>query len=98
MEGASSIRMLEYENRLIDIIKKNPYVDEFVAISSFNEYRKGINLVHLKPLGERPPIDKVIQQIYRDLAQIEGMQSFIKNIPLIDFPQAKKPAPPTNLP
>lgn len=85
MEGGSSYRMLENENRLIDIIRKNPAVDKFVAISSINEYRKGLNLVHLKPMDERPPIEQVIQGIYKDLLQIDGFQAFIKNIPLIDL-------------
>lgn len=85
MEGASSYRTLGYENELIDIVRKNPHVDSFVAISSINEYRKGISLVHLKPISERPPIDKVIQEIYKSLGKVVGMQSFIKNIPLIDL-------------
>ncbi len=85
MEGGSSSRLLDYENKMIEIVKRNPAVDEFVAISSINEYRKGINLVHLKPIGQRPPIEMVIQNIYAELSQINGMQSFIKNIPLIDL-------------
>ena len=84
-EGGSSPHLLDKENQLIEIVKKNPAVDKFVAISSVNEYRKGINLIHLRPIGQRPPIEDVIQQFYKELSAIEGMQSFIKNIPLIDL-------------
>lgn len=84
-EGGSSANMLDYENKLIEIIQSNPAVESFVAISSYSEYRKGLNLVHLKPIGERPPIQTVIQDIYQKAAQIPGFQVFIKNMPLIDL-------------
>ncbi len=85
MEGGSSQRMLYNENKVIEIARKHPEVDRLVAISSINEYRKGINLIGLKPIGERPPISQVIQNFYAELEQIPEMQSFIKNIPLIDL-------------
>jgi hydrophobic/amphiphilic exporter-1 (mainly G- bacteria), HAE1 family len=84
-EGGSSYRMLDYQNQIIDLLRKEPSVDTFVAISSVNEYRKGLNYVHLKPEGQRPPINQIIQDIYGKLNKIEGVQSFIKNIPLIDL-------------
>lgn len=84
-EGGSSYLQLEDENQLIEILRRNPAIDKMVAISSISAYRKGMNLVHLKPLGERPPIQKVIQEIYKELQAIEGLQSFIKNIPLVDL-------------
>jgi len=84
-EGGSSYHTLDLENQLIKIFQKNPAIESFVTISAYSEYRKGLNLVHLKPLGERPPIQDIIQGIYKDLLQINGMQAFIKNIPLIDI-------------
>lgn len=85
MEGGSSSRMLKYENQMIDILKNDPNIDAFIALSSISEYRKGINLIRLKPQDQRPPINTVIQEVYKKLNKIEGMQSFIKNIPLIDL-------------
>ncbi len=86
LEGGSSYRLWEYEKKLIEIVNSNMAVDKFVAISSIsNEYRKGINLIRLKPIGERPPIGKVIEEMNRELSKIDGLQSFIKNIPLIDL-------------
>lgn len=84
-EGGSSYRLLEYEEQLIDILRANPAIDKILAISSVNEYRKGLNLVHLKPISQRPPIQSVIQQTYQELSRIDGLQAFIKNIPLIDL-------------
>lgn len=85
MEGGSSARMLHYENEILDIIRKDPAVDTFVALSSVSEYRKGLNYVHLKSQDTRPPINTVIQGLYKKLRQIDGVQCFIKNIPLIDL-------------
>lgn len=85
MEAASSIRMLEYEKEVARIIGEHPAVKSLVAISSYSEYRKGQNLVLLKPRNERPPIRKVIRELNEQLASITGIQVFIKNIPLIDL-------------
>ncbi len=85
-EGGSSFSMRDNEEKIIDIVKKNPAVDSFVAISSYSEYRKGLNLVHLKPNSERAPIQKVIQDIDTELKKnIPDVQAFLKNIPLIDL-------------
>lgn len=85
IEGGSSQRMLNYENRIIEILKNNSSIETFVALSSVNEYRKGLNFIRLKPQNQRPPISSVIQSLYKQLSSIEGVQCFIKNIPLIDL-------------
>ncbi len=85
MEGGSSSRLLDYKNQIVEVIKNDPSVEAFVAISSINEYRKGLNYIRLKPADQRPPINTIIQNMYIKLSKIEGVQSFIKNIPLIDL-------------
>lgn len=85
IEGGSSSRMLNYENRIIEVLQQDPHIDTFVALSSVNEYRKGLNFIRLKPEKERPPINTVIQNLYAKLSVIDGVQCFIKNIPLIDL-------------
>jgi len=85
LEGGSSYNMVDLESQLIELLRKNPAIQAFVSISAYSEYRKGLNLVRLKPQGERPPIQDVIQGVYKDLLQINGMQAFIKNVPLIDI-------------
>lgn len=84
-EGGSSSRMLKYEDQVIEMLREDPSVDAFVAVSSYTEYRKGLNYVRLKSLKHRPPINTIIQQVYNKLKSIVGIQSFIKNIPLIDL-------------
>ncbi len=84
-EGGSSYRMLDYEKKVIDILKNHPYVDSVVAISSYSEYRKGQNLILLKPENERPVLKQVIDELQEKLSEIAGIQVFIKKVPLIDL-------------
>lgn len=85
MEGGSSFKMLEDEKKLISVLRAHPYIESFIAISSYSELRKSINLIHLKPIQQRPPVQQVIQELYAQLSQIPGIQVFIKNIPLVDL-------------
>ncbi len=84
-EGGSSYKLKEYNSEVVSLLQKNPYVNRFVSICSINEYRKGLSLVYLKPIDKRPPIQTVIQELYRNFNKIVGLQAFIKNIPLIDL-------------
>ena len=76
MEGGSSARMLNYENQIIEIIKSVPDVQVFVALSSINEYRKGLNFIRLKPQDQRRPIRVVIQDLYKRLSVIRWSTIF----------------------
>ncbi|HEV8050988.1 MAG TPA: efflux RND transporter permease subunit, partial [Parachlamydiaceae bacterium] len=84
-EGGSSNRMRNYEREVADVLKAHPAVDKIVAISSYSDYRKGQNLVVLKPHSERSSIGVIIKEIEESLAKIPGVQSFIRNVPLIDL-------------
>jgi len=84
-EGGSSIRMQNYEKQVADVLKAHPAIDKIIAMSSYSEYRKGQNLVVLKPHNQRGPIAETINELNESLAQIPGIQSFIRNIPLIDL-------------
>ncbi len=85
MEAGSSSHMKEYEKQVAEVLKSHPSVDKVVAMSSYSEYRKGQNLVVLKPHGQRPPLRDIINDLSTNLSRIVGIQSFIKNVPLIDL-------------
>ncbi len=84
-QGGSSYRMQEFQNQVIDILRHDPAVESFISINAYTEYRKGLNFVHLKPIEQRPPIEKVIEKLNAQFTEIPGLQAFIKNIPLIDI-------------
>lgn len=84
-EAGSTQRIYEYERQVMQILQADPAVESAVAISAYSEYRRAQNLVRLKPLGQRPDIDTVINRIKEKLKEIPGIQVFMKNVPLIDL-------------
>lgn len=85
LEAGSSIRMLGYEKKVLEVLSANPYVDSVVAMSSYSEYRKGQNLILLKPENQRPALNNVIAELNAEMSKIPGIQVFIKKVPLIDL-------------
>lgn len=85
LEGGSSYRMQSYEKQVADVLKNHPAVDKVIAMSSYSEYRKGQNLVALKPYHQRKPAEEVIEELHASLSKIPGIQTFIRNVPLIDL-------------
>jgi hydrophobic/amphiphilic exporter-1 (mainly G- bacteria), HAE1 family len=85
LEGGSSIRMQSLEKQVGQALIAHPAVDRVIAMSSYSEYRKGQNLVTLKPFNQRKPARIVIKELQDSLAKIPGVQSFIRNVPLIDL-------------
>lgn len=85
MEGGSSYRMQSYEKQVADVLKNHPAVGKVIAMSSYSEYRKGQNLVALKPYHQRKPAEEVIEELHASLSKIPGIQTFIRNVPLIDL-------------
>lgn len=85
MEAGSSLRMRAYEKDISDILLRHPHVQSAITMSSYSEYRKGQNLILLKPENERPPAASIIEGLSQQMAQIPGIQVFIRNVPLIDL-------------
>lgn len=85
LEAGSSYRMQGYEKQVSKILLDHPDVESAVAMSSYSEYRKGQNLVLLKPEGERGSLGSIIDDIKAKMGDIPGIQVFIRSIPLIDL-------------
>jgi HAE1 family hydrophobic/amphiphilic exporter-1 len=60
--------------RVSDAIRGNPDVASVIA--SADETNEGRLFINLKPKGERPPIEKVIEQLRRDVRGIPGVTVF----------------------
>jgi hydrophobic/amphiphilic exporter-1 (mainly G- bacteria), HAE1 family len=85
MEAGSSSNMLKYEKQVGDVLRAHPAIDKVIAMSSYSEYRKGQNLIALKPHNQRASAQDVILDLNESLSQIPGIQVFIRNVPLIDL-------------
>ncbi|WP_068469030.1 efflux RND transporter permease subunit [Candidatus Protochlamydia phocaeensis] len=84
-EGTSPSRMIGYQEKVLETIKSDPGVDNLVSIAAYPQYRNGIMFIRLKPKGERPPINQIIQRLYGKLLFIPGINTYLKNVPLIDL-------------
>jgi HAE1 family hydrophobic/amphiphilic exporter-1 len=84
-QAGASEKALKQENQILEVLRTNPSIESVVGISSYSEYRNIQNLIRLKPSGQRPPVQQVIQEIKLALADIPGIQVFIKNVPIIDL-------------
>lgn len=84
-EGTSSSRMISYQKEVEEVIRHDPSVDTLVSLAAYQQYRNGIAFIRLKPRHERPPIMDTVQKFYKELLFIPGVNTFLKNIPLIDL-------------
>jgi HAE1 family hydrophobic/amphiphilic exporter-1 len=84
-QGTSSERMVEYQNEVANILKKDPNIERFVSLAPFQTFRNGLAFTVLKPHDERKPIMEVIGNLWRQTSQLIGINAFFKNIPMIDL-------------
>lgn len=89
-EGTSPERMQSYQDKVAKVIQSSPYVESFISIAAIPQYRTGIFFIRLKPKEERPPITQIIQDYYKQLLFIPGVNTFLRNVPLIDLSTGKQ--------
>jgi len=78
VEGISFPAMADLLQRTGDVIRANPAVDTLIVNAS--DSNSGRLFMNLKPRGERPPIDKVVEELRRDVRTIPGVSVFINPI------------------
>ncbi len=78
VEDISFPAMVDLLKRTGDVIRANPAVDTLIVNASASN--SGRLFMNLKPLGERPPIDKVIEELRRETRSIPGVSVFINPI------------------
>ncbi|OGL12893.1 MAG: acriflavine resistance protein B [Candidatus Rokubacteria bacterium RIFCSPLOWO2_02_FULL_73_56] len=79
--------MMEHQLAVNAIVLKDPHVEQFFSAIGAS----GINIVpntgrlfiRLKPRGERPPVDQVIEELRPKLQTVPGIRVYPQNLPLI---------------
>lgn len=84
-EGTAPSKMVEYQNKVVDVIKSEHSIDSFVSLAAIPQYRNGIIFIRMKPKADRSPITEVMQRLYGQLMMIPGVNTFLRNVPLIDL-------------
>jgi hydrophobic/amphiphilic exporter-1 (mainly G- bacteria), HAE1 family len=78
VEDISFPAITDLLQRTGDVIRANPAVDTLIVFA--NDSNSGRLFMSLKPRGERPPIDKVIENLRREVRAIPGVSVFINPI------------------
>lgn len=84
-QGTSSERMQKYQNEVINAIYNSPGIESVTSIASYPQNRQAISFIKMKPHDERQPINAIIQQLYGRLGVVPGINTYLKNVPLIDL-------------
>jgi HAE1 family hydrophobic/amphiphilic exporter-1 len=78
VEDISFPAMTELLQRTGDVIRANSAVDTLIV--NANDSNSGRLFMSLKPRGERPPIDKVVEELRRQVSAIPGVNVYINPI------------------
>jgi HAE1 family hydrophobic/amphiphilic exporter-1 len=78
VEDISFPAMSDLLQRTGDVIRANPAVDTLIVNASASN--TGRLFMNLKPRGERPPMDKVVEELRRSVKTIPGVNIFINPI------------------
>ena len=85
LDGTSPFKTAKELEKLCDIARKNPYVEQVVAIGDVTQDNQGVYYIRLKPLNERPSTPVVLKMLYKEFENIIGVQTFLKPLPLINL-------------
>ncbi|HSQ81977.1 MAG TPA: efflux RND transporter permease subunit [Casimicrobiaceae bacterium] len=79
--------MANLQQQVAAEIRRNPHVESVMAFAGAGGPTGALNngriFVTLKPRGERPDADKVVQELRPKLQNIPGIRAFVQNIPAI---------------
>ena len=87
-EGVAFSAMMERQQRLNDVLRKDPDVAEFMSVVGSggpnNTNNNGRMMLSLKPLHARKDsADAVMQRLRREFAAVPGLRSYLQNPPPI---------------
>ncbi len=79
--------MMQHQIAVAEIVRKDPHVEQFfssIGASNINVVpNTGRLFIRLKPHGQRPPVDRVIEELRPKLATVPGIKVYPQNLPII---------------
>jgi HAE1 family hydrophobic/amphiphilic exporter-1 len=91
-QGTSYYQMVDYEQKIADLVSKDPNVDSLMAsvggttASNLGGPNYGELVVHLKPRSKRPlGVNDIIKELRPKLAGLAGIKSYLQNPPTIQI-------------
>jgi len=91
-QGTSYYQMVDYEQKIADLVSKDPNVDSLMAsvggttASNLGGPNYGELVVHLKPRSKRRlAVNDIIKELRPKLAGLAGIKSYLQNPPTIQI-------------
>ncbi len=89
-QGISFESMVEHQMAVAEVVRQEPEVEAFMSAAGATGFtpmgNTGRLMIRLKPLEERTlDADEVIQKLRRKVAQVPGIQVFLRNPPAIQI-------------
>src|SRR5579859_4651274 len=85
-EGSQGIgfdSLVRHQQMLTGIVRKSPYVERFMSAAGTGTGNMGRMMIRLRPRGQRPHVDQVIQELRGPLNGVPGIRAFPQNPPPI---------------
>lgn len=80
--GMAQNQLNAQQTKLEDLVKDNPYINNFVSL---NFHKNLLFVIRLQPISQRPPQQQIIAELQKKLDTIPGIQTFIQPYQLINL-------------
>jgi HAE1 family hydrophobic/amphiphilic exporter-1 len=86
-QGSSIGNMTEHQQQLVEIVRKNPFVDRYISVigagGGSNFTHEGFIAISLIDRGERPHASEIIRQLRPQFAEVPGIRAYTSMPPPI---------------
>jgi HAE1 family hydrophobic/amphiphilic exporter-1 len=86
-QGISFDDMVRHQQQIADIVGKSPWVDNYTSTVGGGGVNSSLNtgrvFARLKPLGQRPPVVDIINELRPKISQIPGINAYLQIPPPI---------------
>ncbi len=84
-DPTSPYKMIDYQNKLSEIIRNDPNVQDHVAVGAIPNPNQSLMFIRLKPFKERASMTQCIQELLPKLQEVPGVRAFLRPLPLINL-------------
>ncbi len=84
-DATSPYKMIEYQEQLSEIIRKDPNIQDHVAVGGIPNNNQSLMFIRLKPYKDRGSMESVIGQLLPKLQAVAGVNVFLRPLPLINL-------------
>ena len=84
-DATSPYKMIEYQEQISEIIRKDPNIQEFAAVGGIPHSNQSLMFIRLKPYKDRPRMQTVVNDLLPKLQEVAGVSVFLRPLPLINL-------------